>query len=489
MGVFAFWALILGFVSGVFLRSYVAVSWEGVVFLVLTALCVLWGTRTRVGLLIALTLFACSAGIARVSIALPERDAALDVVVGSTVVIEGIVFEEPDARENSTRLSVRTEQGTGVLVTAPLHVDVLYGDHIRAEGILDVPHEFETGPDRVFAYPAFLAKSGVLYTLSFAQVERVGEREGSTIKKVSLWIKHIYLTGLVRALPEPAAGLAAGITVGDKRGVGEELGDVFRVVGLTHIIVLSGYNITVVIYAFSWILVRLSLPRMVEFGVSVLVAIFFALITGLAAASVRAAAMAIIASVGAITGRIYLASRALALVAAGMILWNPYVLAFDPGFQLSILATAGLIAFSPSVASWLSFVTERFGFREIASATIATQCAVLPLLLYQSGQFNVFALPVNLLTLIVIPWAMFLSAVAAVFGLVVGPLAPLLGFPALALLSYVIYVAQFFAQLPFASIATPAFGAGALILIYVAIAAGYFFFTVRQQSVPPPTSN
>jgi competence protein ComEC len=351
-----------------------------------------------------------------------------------------------------------------------------------------VPERFETGPGREFDYPAFLAKDGILYTLSWADVEKLGAGEGAALKEASFFIKQYFLTGITRALPEPAAGLAGGITVGDKRGVGEELGDVFRTVGLTHVIVLSGYNITIVIYACSWLFSRFSMPRVAEFAASVVIALFFALVTGLAAASVRAAAMAVIASIGALSGRIYLASRALALVAAGMVMWNPYVLAFDPGFQLSILATTGLILLSRPIAERMGFLSERFGLREIASATIATQCAVLPLLLYQSGQLSVFALPVNLLVLAVVPTAMLFSTVAALGGLVFGALAPLIAFPALVLLSYMIAVADFFARLPFASVTIPAFGAWMLLLLYVALGGAYLVIAGQRTAAPRPSN-
>ena len=487
-----FWSTIGGFLGGVFLRSVISFGWEGLVFAVVLAIGIVLTTRSQKGLIIACFICAFGCGAARMELAIPDRDASLDTKIGSKVVVEGIVFEEPDERESSTRLAVRTTDGAGFVVVAPLHAGIQYGDHVKAEGKLGVPEKFETGSGREFDYPGYLAKDGILYTLSFAHVKKTTEYKGRSfiffLKKASIWIKRQYLNGLALALPEPAAGLAGGITVGDKRGVGEDLGQVFRTVGLTHVIVLSGYNITIVIYAFSWILARMRSPRAAEFGVSVFVAIFFALITGLAAASVRAAMMAIIASVGAITGRVYLASRALAFVAAVMVLWNPYVLAFDPGFQLSILATAGLIMFSGPIASRVSFITERFGLREIMSATLSTQLTVLPLLLFQNGQFNLFALPVNLLTLVVIPWAMLFSTIAAVFGLFTGALAPIFGLPAFALLSYVIAVAQFFAGLPFATVTVPAFGVGILLVTYALLCISYWVIA-KPQSAPPPSSN
>ena len=151
--------------------------------------------------------------------------------------------------------------------------------------------------------------------------------------------------------------------------------------------------------------------------------------TGFASASVRAAAMATIAVAGSATGRMYLAGRALLVVAAAMVVWNPFVLVYDPGFQLSVLATAGLIIFTPLIAPRLTFITSKFALREIAATTIATQLTVLPLLLYQNGQLPIYSLFANLLVLAAVPWAMLLSLFAALAGIILGPFAVIVAFP------------------------------------------------------------
>ncbi|HWO07142.1 MAG TPA: ComEC/Rec2 family competence protein, partial [Candidatus Paceibacterota bacterium] len=430
----------------------------------------------------AIALCAIAAGSARMHLTVLEREPILDARVGEEVIIEGIVVNEPDQRENNVRIPVRVasvasttiESRIQVLVIAPLHTEVAYGDRVRAEGELQLPESFEAGAGREFNYPAYLAKDGIVYELSFANVEkirlgetesrRVGETRTNPLKAAAIWMKQAYLDGLAMALVEPEAGLAGGITAGDKRGLGSELSETFRIVGLIHIVVLSGYNIMVVISFIERVLRRTH--RYVRFSLSVFVAIFFALMTGLAASSVRAASMAVIATIGKATGRVYLAARALAVVALGMVVVNPYVLAFDPGFQLSIIATWGLISISPLIAGRLRFVSEKFGLREIAAATLGTQVAVLPLILYQSGALSLYALPANLLTLIVVPYAMLLSFVAGLVGAIAEPIAPIVGFPAYVLLWYIVSVAQLLEGLPLSSVEIPAFSPVVLLIVY-----------------------
>jgi competence protein ComEC len=482
MRVAVLWALVGGFLIGVFARSFLAFGWWTVLFFIVAAAAVLvTGFLARASMqktvIVAAALCAIAAGGARMHVAAFSGDVALDVWVGERVVIEGVVSDEPDGRENNVRLPVRVtnvastsvSSGVKVLVVAPLHTDAKYGDIVRAEGELRLPEAFDAGAGREFNYPAFLAKDGVGYELSFAQVRVIGEGDRNPLKAAAIWIKQMYLDGLAQSLSEPEAGLAGGITAGDKRGLGSELSETFRVVGLIHIVVLSGYNIMVVIQFLEWLLGSTRL--WIRSSIAVVVAVFFALITGLASSSVRAASMAVIATAGKASGRTYLASRALAVVAVGMVLWNPFVLAFDPGFQLSIIATLGLIYISPLFAERLTWVTERFGLREIAAATLGTQAAVLPLILFQSGSLSLYSLPANLLALVVVPWAMLLSFIAGVAGTFLGPVAPVVGFPAYLLLWYVTHVAEFFAWLPFSAVTIPAFSAVWLVVFYALLVA------------------
>ncbi len=475
----AFWVGGFGFLGGVFIASFFS-SLYFIFFLLGLSLVAVFLPR---GFLVSVFLCAAALGMGRVYAVTTPQSVVLDEAVGERVSVEGVVFEEPDVREKSTRLSVRLHGGVGVLVVAPLHVGVVYGDRIRAEGILRRPESFDTGLGHEFNYPAFLAKDGIQYELSFAKIDVVGEGDWSYIKAAAIFLKQKYLEGLALALPEPHAGLAGGITAGDKRGLGSELSETFRIVGLIHIVVLSGYNIMVVIGFIEKVFSRAH--RFVRFGFGIAVPIFFALITGLASASVRAAAMATIASVGKATGRTYLAARALMFIALGMVLWNPLLLAFDPGFQLSIIATWGLLFISPLIEPRLMFFTERFHIREIAATTMGTQLAVLPLILYQSGQLSLVALPANLLALIAVPYAMLSSFIAGIAGLVAGPLAPLIALPAYALLSYILVVAEWAARVPFASVTITAFPAALLVVAYVTLT----ILVVSQKSDSRSHSN
>ncbi|OGG54891.1 hypothetical protein A3C20_03225 [Candidatus Kaiserbacteria bacterium RIFCSPHIGHO2_02_FULL_55_25] len=505
------WAIVGGFLAGVFVRSFIALPWPFAAFFVLLAVASLAyisvvREKKYVLIIVATVCVAFAVGVLRMESAGQAGDGSLTSVVGKKVTIVGTVFDEPDVRENGIRLSVRVTEfvvanattsvsaglprptsvrvEAGVLVLAPPHSDVAYGDIVRATGTLQLPETFDTGAGRTFNYPQYLAKDGILYTLSFAQAERIGEGRKNYLKVAALQTKQLYLHGLQAALPEPESGLAGGITVGDKRGVGEEYSDIFIAVGLIHIIVLSGYNITLVMNMVGKLLSRA--PRPVQVISNAFIVVFIVLMAGAAPSAMRAGAMALLPLVARMTGRVYLALRALGVVAFVMVAWNPLLLAYDPGFQLSVLATLGLVLFSPVCAGWLHWVPEKFALREIAASTLGTQTMVLPLLLYQNGLLSLVALPANLLALVVVPWAMGLSVVAALAGIVLGSYAVVIAFPAYVILAYIIGVARFFAALPFASVSVGAFSVWWMFAAYALLFGGLVLLQKRKSRTRSP---
>jgi len=171
-----------------------------------------------------------------------------------------------------------------------------------------------------------------------------------------------------------------------------------------------------------------------------------------------------------------------ALLVAGflMLVHNPKILIFDPSFQLSFLATVGLIYFAPPIAERISFITERYQIREVFSATIATQIFVLPLLLYMMGEMSIVALPVNLLILITIPLTMLLGFLVATIGLVSTLLSLPFAYAAYFLLSYDLAVVDLFASIPFSSITVGSFPVWLMLGVYGL----YLFVMVKNVHIP-----
>ena len=401
-------------------------------------------------LLIALFLLGVGLGTARYEIkdAPPDlswfESAAAD---GQKVEVIGIVVDEPDERENYTRLVIEAK-GVKILVYTAHYPEFKYGDELAISvrrGGLKKPKNFSDD----FDWQAHLAKDDIYYEFFYPEVEKISEGKGNWVKRQMFSVKEKYLSALAKVIPEPHAAFMGGLTVGAKRAIGAELLEDFRKTGIIHIVVLSGYNISLV--ADTIMRALAFLPRVFGMSLGILGIVLFAIMTGASATVVRASLMALLVILARTTGRIYEITWALFLTGFFMVLHNPKILRFDAGFQLSFLATFAIIYLAPHIEKKLHFVPKKFQFREIASATLATQIFVLPLLLYKMGMFSAVALPVNLLVLMFVPITMFFGFITGGIGILSGILSIPFGWISFAFLQYELWIVKIFANLPFAS--------------------------------------
>lgn len=466
-----FIAGVSGFLGGVVCRSFllfpVPVLW--VVLLTAGIFLGAWLVVRRSQYLAAVLFLICAVvGSARVMYVPTTLPPSFTPLVNTAVSFEGVVVADPDVRETTMRVTIEVSNDgdtTKVLAVAPLYPSVRYGDHVRVSGTLVLPEPFTTDMGRTFRYDTFLAKDGVFGLVEQATLETTGVREGVFTRVLGALIdmKHLFLSGISRALPEPHAALAGGLVAGGKQGLGTTLLDAFVVSGLIHIVVLSGYNVMIIAEA---VLRGLSfLPKRIAATIAASTIGAFVLAAGAGAASIRAGLMAGLALLARATGRTYAVLRALVVVAVLMVLWNPLLLVHDPGFQLSFIATLGLILGAPLIEERLSIIRNAF-IRDVTASTLAAQIAVLPLLLYQTGLLSLVAFPANIIVLPVVPFAMAASALAGVVGMVVPPLAPIMGLPAYVLLSFIITSVEYAATLPLAALTIPAFPFFVTVLVY-----------------------
>jgi len=476
-----FTGAVLGFLSGIVCRSLFYMSAPASIFLVaLSAVAMLFYARykRKVYVVVAITLITSSIGITRVAMVPMEAPAGIAQQFGLESTISGKIITDPDIRENSQRLLVENSAGSRVLIVAPRFPEVRYGESIVVEGRIEPPSPFATDGGRVFRYDRFLAKDGVFAVMHEASIQSVLPRETilDNARGSLADIKYAFTRAIGASLPEPHASLAAGMLLGGKQGLGDALVDAFTVAGLVHIVVLSGYNIMIIAEAVMRVLG--SLPRRLAFSAAATAIAAFVLAAGAGSAALRAGVMAVLALAARATGRTYDVFRALGFAVVLMLMWNPLLLAFDPGFQLSIAATIGLILGAPIVEKRLTVVRSEF-MREILSATIAAQIFVLPLLLYQTGSLSMVSLFANALVLPFVPLAMFLSFGASVTVLIVPIFGTLAGLPAYIVLEYVIRVTELLASLPLAQVIVPPFPFALVPLIYALL--GYAVFVLGKR--------
>jgi len=224
---------------------------------------------------------------------------------------------------------------------------------------------------------------------------------------------------------EPFAGFLGGLLLGSRGGIGDELLAKFSHIGLTHIIAISGYNITIIVNALG--IMFGFLGKRERFFVSVLFIFIFVILVGASASVIRAALMGSISLMAILFERQYFCFLALVFSAFIMSLFNPKILVYDVGFQLSFLATFGMVLFTSRLEKYFSWVPDRFFLRENLVVTMSAQIFTVPLILLYFGRFSPASIVANLFVLPFIPWAMlfgFLSVVSSFvwygFGVFVG---------------------------------------------------------------------
>jgi len=469
-------ALLSGFVAGVLLRSFFDFGWQLAGFfvflgIVLAALSFL-GEQKRIFLLIAILMAGIALGIARYELRDSRNTNLLDQKIGQRVNLQGIIIDEPDERENYTRLTLETN-GDKILLYTHHYPEFHYGDKIRAAGFLKKPQNIKDS----FDWVSYFAKDDIYYEMIYPKIEFVSAGNGAWIKEKLFILKEKFVGSLNKVISEPHSAFMAGLTIGAKKSMPQDLQDEFKKTGIIHVVVLSGYNITLVtdtiMKFFSF------LPRIFGVSLGAMGIILFTIMTGASATVVRASIMALLVILARATGRIYTITRALFLTGFLMIFQNPKILRFDASFQLSFLATLALLYLVPYFKEKFRFVPEKFNLREIISSTAATQIFVLPLLLYKMGIFSAVSLPVNLLVLIFVPATMFFGFITGGLGMIWDVLSIPFGWISYVFLQYELWIAEIFAKLPFSSFNISQFPLLAMLTLYVIY--GIIIYKIRGE--------
>ncbi|MEN8242159.1 MAG: ComEC/Rec2 family competence protein [Chloroflexota bacterium] len=411
----------------------------------------------------ALSLAALALGILRYRADQPDftpADLAYYNQLGRVSVI-GVVSQDPDVRDTYTQVHLQVEQLTltaggiqipveGILLAYLPRSDWRYGDRLYISGELLTPPARED-----FSYRAYLARWDIHSYMPYAYADRLESGQGSLLKTWIYSFKQSALELLYRYLPDPEASLAAGILLGVESGIPDKVELAFQETGTTHIIAISGFNITIVAGLFAILFERLLGPRrgavVAVIGISI-----YTLLVGADPPVVRAAIMGGLSLFARQVGRRQDGINSLSFTAAVMLAFNPLLL-WDAGFQLSFAATLGLILYAePWTAALEGWFGRRFPARtsrnlaapisEYFLLTIAAQLTTLPILLYHFQRISWVSLPANLLILPAQPPIMILGGISVLLGVIFAPLGQLCAYLVWPFVAYTIRVVEWIAS-------------------------------------------
>ena len=314
--------------------------------------------------------------------------------------------------------------------------DAVRGDRIRVSGRVLVPD------DPGFA--AFLLRRGIVARLEADDVERIGPSETAFVRWAQAF--RALVGGSLRELFAPReAGLLLGLSLGDDTMLDPAVERDFRASGLSHLLVVSGGNVAMVVAPVLALATLLRLSRWPRFALGVATVVFFVVLTGAEPSVLRAGVMAGLTLFGVFLGRPRSAGTILSAAVLGLLVLDP-ALVWSVGFQLSVAATAGMVALATPLADRMPWIPRPVALA--TGATLAAQVAVTPVLLFQFHEVPVSTVVANVLAFPAVAPALLLGLAAAFAGLVWAPAGRLLAAIALAPLRYLEAVADHAARAP-----------------------------------------
>ncbi|HEX9679551.1 MAG TPA: ComEC/Rec2 family competence protein [Candidatus Saccharimonadales bacterium] len=278
--------------------------------------------------------------------------------------------------------------------------------------------------------------------ISFAQIKVVA-RNYSVLES----IRARFLAGVFSTLPEPHASLGLGFLVGTRTLLPETLLVALSATGLTHIVAVSGYNLTILVRLTRRLFAKKSiyLSTMSSF----MLIMGFVLVTGLSPSIARATVVSGLALIGWYYGRNIQPTILLLSAAAITGMLNPLYIWFDLGWYLSFAAFVGVLILGPLITKrW--FKKRPKLLTQILIETTSAQLLTLPIIAVIFGEFSLISLLANLIILPLIPLAMITTFIAGVAGMVLPTLAGWVAWPATVLLTFIVDVVRLLAGVPWA---------------------------------------
>lgn len=380
------------------------------------------------------------------------------------VVLAGLVIGLMRGQDFRQRqLQYQKLLGKPIVLRAQVDGDAIYGQHATLDFSVSRARVLPAGPalsgsikvtglgeNMIYKGDVITASGQLSRTrgsarakMSFAKVQLVS-RHPSAIDN----LRRRFVAGLQSVLPEPMASFGAGLLIGQRSTIPQAVNDQLSAAGLTHLVAVSGYNLTIIIVAVRRLLGRLS--KFQSTVVSAGLVLAFVLLTGFSASIVRAALVSGLSLLAWYYGRTFKPLLLISLAAAITAYWDPFYLWSDIGWYLSFLAFFGVLLLAPLLVEQVGRIVKPRGMILLLCETLSAQLLTLPIIMYIFGRLSLVGLLANLLVVPLVPLAMLLSLLAGLVGVLLPSAAGWLAWPAQWLLAYMLGVVGLCAGLPHA---------------------------------------
>jgi competence protein ComEC len=346
------------------------------------------------------------------------------VTVTAVATDDGVYGKNTQMSFDASRVVIDGQKLTGKMTLSGFGLNAVFqGDEIQATGKLR---------------PTLGAAQG---RMSFAQLQ-VTSHHPSRIAD----IRRRFAAGMQNALPEPLASFAMGLLIGQRATLPDDVKQDLLMVGLTHIIAVSGYNLTIMLRASKGVFGKRS--KRISTLLSLALIGVFLLIAGSSASIVRAAIVSVLSIAAVYYGRQVKPLLLIAMAAAITAFANPFYVWTDTSWYLSFLAFYGVMVLAPMIALRLHIKWQNSLVAMVALESLCAEIMTLPFVLHTFGQMSFIGLFANVMVVALVPLAMLLSMVAGLAGMLVAPVAGWFAWPARVLLTYMLDIAHVLSRIP-----------------------------------------
>ncbi len=419
---------------------------------------------------------------------------------GQTISVIGRINKEADVRQTNQKLEINVgvihelpllKISGKILVTTDLYPEYNYGDELEITCLLKQPENFND-----FAYDRYLSRYDIYSVCYYPKIKLLKTDQGNLLYKNIFLFKDKLINLIDRGLNEPESSLAGPIIFGGQKGLPDEIRQNFSRLGLTHILAVSGFNITILAAMTMSFLLAIGLNRSRAFYLATLILFIYVILVGMPASAMRAGLMGFLVLWALNLGRLNKLTNSLVLVAAILLMANPKLLRDDIGFQLSFLAISGLVYIYPILNSWLEKVKlpvglssvwgKLDGLKEILCLTIAAQIFTWPIMAYNFSQVSLIAPLANLLIIWTIPFLTMAIIIALPLSWFLPSLAFLFFLPSWLVIKYILIVVEQVVKIPHGYLETNSNAVkwwGWIIIYYLAVAYPVVRWHKRQRTV------
>ena len=385
--------------------------------------------------------------------------------IGHTNCTAGKVISDPEESQNKTSFVLKCQKIDGKtakgLILVNVYTDentVSYGDIIEITGKFFRPSY--TSVPGAFDYKKYLLRKKIYAILSVYKPEdiRVLGSEPAYLLKLSLNLRERILKSYKDNLLPQQAAVLSGITIGERSGLTDYIQKIFIDAGIMHALVVSGSNVAFVALIFFWVFRKLfRLKKNISWGLLIPIIILYTLITGSNPPVVRATIMTLIVIMSVLLSRNSDVYQGLFFAAFVILLFNPLTL-FEAGFQMSFIATFGIIYFFPKFQS-AGYVRELPAAVQwtlgVFFASLSAQIAIFPLMAYYFNKVSIIAIVSNLFILPLIGLLLGAGFTLYAASLIGGPILLITAKLTGLLVSLVTVLVDFFANIPHSTLRAP----------------------------------